>query len=283
MAPLPTPPAATHVIHAKADTHAAKKTARRATPKRSRAPKLHPRKNTRLAKKVVRTTSAYRVRPGENLTWIAARNHVSLSTLIKLNRISDPDRLLSGSVLRIPHRLAPHTETASKTRKSRHTAKKHRLTPAQRRAAARKSARVTKARADLAKEHIPSRSRTKSLIESTARRYGVNPHLALGIAWQESGWNQGVVSPAGAIGAMQVMPQSGEWASGMVGRRLDLMKSRDNVTAGVAILRYLTSNAKDLDEAIGGYYQGLGAMRAHGPYADTLQYIRNVRALMGRL
>lgn len=279
MAPLTTPPAATHAIHAKADTHAAKKTARHKAHRRSKTPKLHPRKNTRLAKKAVRTTSAYRVRPGDNLTWIAERNHVSLSTLIKLNRISDPNRLLSGAVLQIPHRVAPHTRSTSR---KAHPKKDH-LTPAQRRAAARTAAQVQRARAALAKEHIPSRSRTRSLIESTARRYGVNPHLALGIAWQESGWNQGVVSPAGAIGAMQVMPQSGEWASGMVGRRLNLMKSGDNVTAGVAILRYLTSNARDLDEAIGGYYQGLGAMQTHGPYADTKQYIRNVRALMARL
>lgn len=298
MAPLTTgaPLVTAHAIHAKANSHGAKKKAHRhAAPKKSRSPKLHPRRTTHVAKKAVRRTSAYRVRPGDNLTAIAARHGVSLSALIKANHFGNPNIVFSGSTIRIPHHSATHTARKTTPRKavSRHHGRRSTATPkhrttakkttAEKRRASRLAAKVAATRAALAKRHVPTRTQTKRIIEKTARRYGVNPRLALGIGWQESGWNQRAVSPANAIGAMQVMPQSGEWASAMVGRKLNLMDAHDNVTAGVAILRYLTSNAKDLNQAIGGYYQGLGAMREHGPYPDTRRYVRNVRALMHRL
>ena len=68
-------------------------------------------------------------------------------------------------------------------------------------------------RAALARTAVPSRSQTKAMIVATARRHGVDPRLALAVAWQESGWNQRQVSVANAIGVMQVIPSSGEWAS----------------------------------------------------------------------
>ncbi|RNI24423.1 lytic transglycosylase [Flexivirga caeni] len=285
MAPITTgaQPAA-HAIHAKADQHAAaKKTAKRhAAPRKSTAPKLHARRSTTVAKRVVRTAAPYRVRAGDTLSAIAARHGISLAALLKANYFSDPNVVLSGSVVRLPQ--AARQQPVSKPAPHRAAPKRAKTaipkTPVHR---PHDSATVAATRAALARESVPSRTQTKALIETTARRYGVNPRLALGIGWQESGWSQRAVSPVNAIGTMQVMPQSGEWASGLVGRHLDLLDAHDNVTAGIAILRFLTSNAHDLDQAIGGYYQGLGAMQKHGPYADTRQYIRNVRTLMDRL
>ncbi|WP_446663949.1 lytic transglycosylase [Flexivirga sp. B27] len=278
MAPLTTgaPPAAAHVIHAQAAANAQhQKGAQHAAPKKSTAPRLSPRHTTSVAKKATRTSKPYRVRSGDNLTTIAARHHVSLAALIKHNRISTPNRVLSGSTLQIPHRTTAPTKAAAKKPAKKATSKK---SPAHKTAS-----RGDATRSALAKRAVPSRTQTKAIIEKTARRYGVNPHLALGISWQESGWNQRVVSSASAVGVMQVMPQSGEWASAMVGHDLDLLDTHDNITAGVVILRYLTSNATSLNQAIGGYYQGLGAMQQHGAYDETKQYIRNVRALMERL
>jgi len=322
MAPLTTgaPLVTAHAIHAKAHHHAAKKKAAKhaAHPKKSKSPKLHPRRSTRVAKKPARTSAAYHVRPGDNLTRIAARHGVSLAALIKANHIGNPNLILRGSTLRIPHptthpqhRSAPRktSRNAERTPAHRRKAQPHPATHKKAAAHHKKTApaahhkkpaasrhhkkhaptahkprtKVERTRSALAARKVPTRTQTKKIIERTARRYGVNPKLALGIGWQESGWNQRAVSPVNAIGAMQVMPQSGQWASTMVGRKLNLLDAHDNVTAGVAILRYLTSNARDLDQAIGGYYQGLGAMREFGPYPDTRQYIRNVRALMNRL
>ena len=74
---------------------------------------------------------------------------------------------------------------------------------------------------------------------TTARRYGVDPSLALAVAYHESGFQQGVVSGVGAVGVMQVLPRTARALSAEIGRELDLQDPADNVTAGVLLLRQL--------------------------------------------
>ena len=107
----------------------------------------------------------------------------------------------------------------------------------------------------------------------------MDPRLALAIAYQESGWNQRAVSPANAVGVMQVIPAGGQWASGLVGRRLDLLDTRDNITAGVVMLRALGRSTERTEDAVAAYYQGLAALRKHGMYGDTKRYVATVMHL----
>lgn len=129
---------------------------------------------------------------------------------------------------------------------------------------------------------VPSPAQMRTLVASTARTLGVDPALALAVAYQESGFDQTAVSPANAIGTMQVIPSSGEWASQMAGRSLNLLDPQDNVTAGVLILRSLVRTAPDLPSAIAGYYQGLSSVQRNGMYADTRRYVANVQTLVSR-
>jgi len=129
---------------------------------------------------------------------------------------------------------------------------------------------------------VPSTSDMQPLIITTATQMGVDPALAQAVAHQESGFKHDVVSPANAIGVMQVIPASGEWASELVGRELNLLDPTDNVVAGVAILRHLVAHADDQAQAIAGYYQGLTGVRRDGMFADTRRYVANVQTLMGR-
>ena len=129
---------------------------------------------------------------------------------------------------------------------------------------------------------VPSRAEMRALVASTARSLGVDPALASAVAYQESGFDQTSVSPANAIGTMQVIPSSGEWASQMAGRSLNLLDPKDNVTAGVLILRALVRTAPDLPSAIAGYYQGLASVQHNGMYADTRRYVANVQTLITR-
>jgi soluble lytic murein transglycosylase-like protein len=122
----------------------------------------------------------------------------------------------------------------------------------------------------------------QQIIASTARRWGVDPALAQAVAFQESGFNMRSVSPANAVGAMQVIPASGRWASSLAGRSLDLLDPHDNATAGVVILRALTRAEDDQATAIAGYYQGLASVRSKGMFADTRRYVANVQTLMAR-
>jgi soluble lytic murein transglycosylase-like protein len=86
------------------------------------------------------------------------------------------------------------------------------------------------------------------------------------------------VSPANAIGTMQLVPTSGQWASDLVGRRLNLLDPHDNATAGIAIIRALLRTSKDEDTAIAGYYQGQYSVAKHGMYKDTKQYVAAIKA-----
>lgn len=135
----------------------------------------------------------------------------------------------------------------------------------------------------LAGRSVPTRSQTKALIKATARRHGVDPRLALAISMQESGWNQRQVSVANAVGIMQVIPSGGEWASSLIGRKLNLLDPQDNVTAGVVMLRALTRAAPSEDVAIAGYYQGLHSVTTRGMFTDTKSYVANIKALRGRM
>ena len=129
---------------------------------------------------------------------------------------------------------------------------------------------------------VPSRDQMRAIVRETAVQMGVNPSLALAVAHQESGFDARAVSPANAVGVMQVIPSSGEWASDLVGRRLELLDPRDNVVAGVAILRQLQRAAPSLDIAIAGYYQGLAGVTRNGMYPDTRNYVAGIRNLMNR-
>jgi soluble lytic murein transglycosylase-like protein len=111
---------------------------------------------------------------------------------------------------------------------------------------------------------------------------GVDPALAQAIAYQESGFNHTAVSPANAIGTMQVVPSSGEWASQLVGRHLNLLNPDDNVTAGVAILRALQRGGANLPNTIAGYYQGASSVQRNGMFTDTRVYVATVQTLMAR-
>lgn len=129
---------------------------------------------------------------------------------------------------------------------------------------------------------VPSEAEMQALVVATARDMGVDPALAQAIAYQESGFDHAAVSPANAIGTMQVIPTSGDWASEMVGRELNLLDPRDNVVAGVAILRRLVDTSADLPTAIAGYYQGQRSVRDNGMFDDTRRYVANVQTLMSR-
>ncbi len=127
------------------------------------------------------------------------------------------------------------------------------------------------------------REKVRRVIAGAARHHDVDPQLALAIGWQESGWQMGVVSSANAIGAMQVLPSTARWMEHYAGRRLRLHKLGDNAKAGVLLLRVLSHHTHRRTHKIGAYYQGLGAVREHGLYAETRTYVANVVAIKNRL
>jgi LysM repeat protein len=220
------------------------------------------------------TTSArraHRVVAGDTLSGIAHRFGVSMTSIAKANHLSSPYIIRLGATLAIPGttRVSPHRSSPSNTFAGRTYAS------SVVRAAAHN-------RATLARRGVPSRTTMRNIIAAKARANGVSPALALAISYQESGWNQGAVSVANAVGAMQVIPSTSTWISSVVGRHLDPLNASDNATTGVVLLRVLTRAASSERQAIAGYYQGLSSVRKNGMYSDTKRYVSNVMYLKKR-
>ena len=219
----------------------------------------------------------YVVKPGDTISKIAKRYKCSQANLLAANRLRASDHIYAGKPLQVPVKIRPKPPAKSPT-----AAKNKNNTFAGRTYAAHVVARADRNRAILKNRKLPTRSQMRSLIVGAAKRYGVDPELALAVSWQEAGWKQRVVSPANAVGAMQVIPSTGRFAAGIVGRDLDLLTPRDNVTAGVVLLEWLTGAAR-LDIAVAGYYQGLGGVKKNGMYPDTKLYVQNVLRIKARL
>ena len=105
---------------------------------------------------------------------------------------------------------------------------------------ARPAAAPTTHRAELARRNTPSQGpRSRPSSPAPPGRSGVDPALARAVAYQESGFQAHLVSPADAVGAMQVLPGTADWMSRYAGRRLDVLDPADNALAGVLLLRTL--------------------------------------------
>jgi soluble lytic murein transglycosylase-like protein len=199
------------------------------------------------------------VRPGETATGLAVRYHAWTRELVRLNRLGPGAALRAGQRVRIPVVVSAAREDRRSTTSS---------TPAP--------------AAPLATTPA-SRAEVGRAIAREARRLGVPVRLAQAVAWQESGWRQGVRSSAGAIGVMLVLRSTGLWMSLHARRPLVLHDTRDNITAGVTLLRVLLGETRRTRSAIAAYYQGLGGLRRHGMYAETRRYVASVQAIRHRL
>ncbi|MHC6594402.1 lytic transglycosylase [Arthrobacter sp. C152] len=223
-------------------------------------------------------SGSYTIKAGDTLSAIASRHGVKLSELISANKLSMTSVIYPGSKLVIPGaagQAAPQPATAAPQPAAAP------LVPSSFLGFSYPAAVVSSAnenKALLNASPVPSREEMKNIVADTARRMGVDPSLALAFAFQESGFNQRAVSPANAIGTMQIIPSSGQWASDLVGRKLNLLDPYDNATAGVAIIRQLLATSKDQDTAIAGYYQGQYSVSKHGMYDDTKAYLAAIKA-----
>ncbi len=107
---------------------------------------------------------------------------------------------------------------------------------------------------------------TASEVGSVAAANGVPASLAAAIAWQESGFNNDLVSSADARGVMQILPGTWDWIQHSLdtgGPPLAPASAADNVRGGVLLLHsLLNSTGGDPAMAAAGYYQGLPSVLA---------------------
>jgi len=221
------------------------------------------------------TAASHTVVAGDTLSGIAAKYHVSLSSLLQANGLSTSSVIYVGRTIKVPGTAAPASANPASATKGPipNTFLGYTYSDST-------NAAANANHAALAKRSVPGPAQMRQIVASTASKMGVDPALALAHAQVESGFNARAVSPANAVGVMQVLPSTVAWMSQVVGRTLDPLDPYDNVTAGVAYIRYLQNNADSLEQGIGGYYAGLGGVRAKGITNDILDYVNKVRSFM---
>lgn len=118
----------------------------------------------------------------------------------------------------------------------------------------------------------------RALVEAAAKKYGIDEKLLHSLVKAESGYRAGAVSPKGAIGLMQLMPQTAKSYGA------DPTDPAQNVETGTRYLaELLTKYDGGLYRALAAYNAGPGAVAKYNgqipPYAETQQYIRRVLRL----
>ena len=208
------------------------------------------------------TSASYVVQPGDTLTAIASRAGVTTRSLAAANGIDVNGVLVSGTAL---HLSGSPASVASSS-------------------AASAQPVGTVAEGSPTDPPFPTPERvTAPQVGSIAAANGVPASLADAIAWQESGFNNDLVSSADARGVMQILPGTWQWIQHSLdtgGPPLAPASAADNVRGGVLMLHSLLgATGGDPAMAAASYFQGLPSVQQHGLYPDTQRYVQSVLAL----
>ena len=218
---------------------------------------------------------SYVVQAGDTLSAIAARAGESVDALAAANGLNPNKFLITGTVLSVPAGSGSSSGSAVDVSMS---------------SASSDSSAATSQPVGAPAQGVPTdppyptpERVTASEVGSVAAANGVPSSLADAIAWQESGFNNDLVSSADARGVMQILPGTWEWIQHSLdtgGPPLAPASAADNVRGGVLLLHSLLgSTGGDEAMAAAGYYQGLPSVMRNGVYPSTQNYVNSVLAL----
>ena len=118
----------------------------------------------------------------------------------------------------------------------------------------------------------------KSIVKQASQKYHVPEKLVLSVIKAESDFNPEAISKAGAIGLMQLMPQTAV----ELGVK-NIWDIRQNIMGGVKYLSKLLGEFKDYKKAIAAYNAGAGNVKKYNgipPFRETQGYVKKVLAYM---
>lgn len=125
----------------------------------------------------------------------------------------------------------------------------------------------------------PGASAYDSLFQAAGAKHGVSPELLSAVARAESGYNPAAKSSAGALGLMQIMPQTAK------GIGVDPMDPAQAVDGAARILAgNLQKFNGSVPLAVAAYNAGAGAVSRYNgipPFTETQNYVRRVLSYAG--
>jgi LysM repeat protein len=187
------------------------------------------------------------VQKGESLWSLAKRYHTTIAKLAQLNHLDPARPLLIGTKLRLPQA-------------------------------------VRSVKVEPVADRVVGVASVRSLLDHWAAHYGVSAALVRAVAWMESGYDNSVVSSAGAQGIMQILPSTWRYVETvLIGHRVR-HTADGNVHIGVAFLHHLLRAFHGNERlALAAWYQGEGAVRKYGVLQVTTRFVANVLALEQRV
>lgn len=118
-----------------------------------------------------------------------------------------------------------------------------------------------------------------NLITVICNQVGFDPQLAIAVCRAESSFNPGAISKKGAVGLMQLMPDTAR-QYGVT----DRTNPTQNLTAGIRHLKYLHNKYQSLPLTLAAYNAGEEPVRKYRgvpPFQETKQYVKRIMGFLG--
>jgi len=194
------------------------------------------------------------VQAGETLWVISAHYGVSIDAIVNANGLASASFIRTGQQLVIPGTSTAPTVAGAATNASMP--------------------------ADMAAK-VVERTAARELLLAAAHEFGVSEPFVLAVSWHESGWQTGVVSSAGAIGLMQLIPSTADWVAGsMLGETSAINDPAWNARAGTRLLAfYLARYQGNEAKTLAAYFQGMTSVETIGILVSTQPYIDSILGL----
>jgi soluble lytic murein transglycosylase len=123
----------------------------------------------------------------------------------------------------------------------------------------------------------------EQIVRGHARNYDLDPALLAAVIYQESRFDARAESSSGAIGLMQLLPETAKGIALRTGGRRfevdDLYDPEINVRYGSWYLRHLLGKYGNLDKALAAYNGGQGNVDRGVLFEETKAYVARVREL----
>jgi hypothetical protein len=225
-------------------------------------------------------SNVYVVQPGDTLWAISQSRGLTVAQLAAANNMNPNDLLLIGRRLVIPTPGQPSSAASPSSPSNGPSSAANPLTFCSTFVPAGGPWGVLPSML----QESPNRLALQPLFEHWANYYDLYLPLLEAVAWQESGWQQNVVSSAGAIGTGQIMPSTAQFVnSQIVGMRLNIHSVSDNIRMSAALLAYLADlEGNNRCDTIAAYYEGPVNLSQYGVFPESQVYVASVEALIPR-